>query len=248
MAAVVHEVDSRESRKRADFLEVERRLLKTARRLIRERGFQELTMGRLADASGCRRRTVYNHFANTEDVVMALSIQSTARRADLVARAATFEARHRERFNGIAAVLIAVLPYHMRHEACLFTIRVENTSPQRQMALRSHEERLISTIAGVVRDGMTAGDLELPMAVTPESLALDYYHTILGAHAVAQRGFGFGSVSIGDSLQRHVRQGQLILDDLGWRPLSSEFDYTASGRRVWLEVFPDLLAKFNVQL
>jgi hypothetical protein len=41
---------------------------------------------------------------------------------------------------------------------------------------------------------------------------------------------------------------EVVLDDLGWRPLTHELDYDASTRRMRREVFPDLLERFGIDL
>jgi AcrR family transcriptional regulator len=231
--------------KREDFQRVEAELLRSARHLIRDRGFQALTMSRLAHESGFSRKTVYNHFDNVEDLVLGLCIQSTARRADLSSRAAQFRGRPRERAAALGSVAREVLPFHMKHEVLLSVIRLDRTSEGRRLRLRAEQERVLSISAGVIRDGVAVGDLELPEGTTPEHLAVALSLIEGGPFAVQQPGFGVGGYSLEDTLSTFMHIITVFLDDLGWRPLSTEFDYLASIRRMWREVFPELLERFG---
>jgi len=173
--------------KRSDYQQVEDDLLRTARRLIHDGGFHELTMARLAEASGYTRKTVYNHFANVEDAVVAVCLQSVTRRADLVSRAAEFRGRPRERIAAVAAVARAVLPYHMRHEVLLSAIKLDRVSEDRWRRLQAEESRLLAVNTGVIRDAVAAGDLELPPDLTSEQLGLSLLQMESGPHLLALR-------------------------------------------------------------
>jgi AcrR family transcriptional regulator len=231
--------------RREDYQRVERELLRAARHLIRDDGFQELTMSRLAERAGLSRKTVYNHFANIEDVVVALSIQSVERRADLAARAAQFRGRSRERMAGIGSVIRELLPYHMRHELLLSAIKIGRVPEDRQRRLRSLEGRLLAISTGVIRDAVAAGDLDLALEPTPEQLSLTLLQIECGPVLLSLRGHGVGGYSGETSREVFADTLTLLLDDLGWRPLSTELNYLASIRRMWRELFPDLLEKFG---
>lgn len=201
-------------------------------------------MSRLADRAGVSRKTVYNHFTSVEDLVVALAVQSTARRADLFARAAVFHGSTRERIAGIAAVGRSLLPHHVRHEALLSAITMERTPLERQLRLRREEERLLGIVAGVIRDAVSVGDLTLPPLLSPERLGLALHQMEMAPFALAQRGFGLGGHSLEVTSNAVIDALTLMLDDLGWKPLSTELDYLASIRRMWQEVFPDLVERF----
>jgi AcrR family transcriptional regulator len=231
--------------KRQDYQRVEADLLRAVRRLIRGGGFNELSMARIAELTGYTRKTVYNHFANLEDAVVAVSLQSTTRRADLVSRAALFRGGSRERISGIGYIARAVLPYHQRHEVLLSAIDMDRVPEDRRRRLRAQEDRLLAVNTGVIRDAVAAGDLELPSELTPEQLALTLAQMEIGPTVLALRGWGVGEYSSEASLEVFAYTVGLLLDVLGWRPLSTEFDYGASIRRMWREIFPDLFEKFD---
>ena len=61
-----------------EFDERERYLLRHARRLLGEGGYDHLTINRLADRSGLARVTLYKHFGNRQDLVLKLRYEHLA--------------------------------------------------------------------------------------------------------------------------------------------------------------------------
>ncbi len=231
--------------KRQDYQQAEADLLRAVRHLIRDGGFNELTMARLAEVTSYTRKTVYNHFANVEDAVVAVSLQSVTRRADLVSRAALFRGSPRERMAAIGAVARTVLPHHMRHEVLLSAINMDRVPEDRRRRLRAQEDRLLAVNAGVIRDAVAAGDLDLPSELTPEKLGLALAQIEIGPKVLALRGWGLGEYSSEASLEVFAFTVNNLLDVLGWRPLSTEFDYLASIRRMERELFAEEVARFG---
>lgn len=230
-------------RNAAPRLDREVQLLDAARKLLDEGGYSHLTMNRLAEKSGCTRKTVYNYFSNIDDVVIALCIQTVAYRAGLMARAITFKGRPRERLVAMGAVTRVLARHQAHHELILSVNKIrEKTSPERQRDLQAHEDRIITMGAGVIRDAIAVGDLELPPTITPEQLMFGLHIMNLGTYALIERGFSLGSFQVESPLDMLNRTANLLLDDLGWRPLSHEVDWEQRMRTMWEEVFPDLLA------
>jgi AcrR family transcriptional regulator len=234
---------------RCGFAERERQLLRHARGLLRDGGYDHLTINRLAQASGLARMTLYKHFGNRQDIVLKLAVQSTARRADFVERAALFKASTRERLAAIIDVSRVMMPYHMRHEVLIFEDGiVEKASPELLQNLRSHEDRIIAAIVGVVREAVVAGDVSLPADLPPEKLGLVFMHLEIGAQLLMRRPFSYGRYTAEDSRGALQNFGADLCDRLGWRPLNAELDYPASIRRMWKELFPEELRRFGIKI
>jgi AcrR family transcriptional regulator len=232
-----------------EFDERERHLLRHARRLLREGGYDHLTINRLADRSGLARVTVYKHFGNRQDLVLKLAIQSTSRRADFVERAALFKASTRERLAAIIDVSRVMMPYHMRHEILIFEDGIlDKASPELLQQLRSREERIIAAIVGVVREAVVAGDVTLPPDLPPEKLGLVFMHLEIGSQVLMRRPFSYGRYTSEDSRGALQDFGADLCDRLGWRPLNAELDYPASIQRMWKETFPEELKRFGVKI
>ena len=89
------------SRKEREFIAREELILKHARRLLLEKGFQAWNMEQLAEAVEYSKGTLYQHFSSKEDLVLGVATQSLRQRADLFEQAATFQGRTRERCRAI---------------------------------------------------------------------------------------------------------------------------------------------------
>jgi AcrR family transcriptional regulator len=229
--------------------ERERQLLRHARRLLREGGYDHLTINRLAQRSGLARMTLYKHFANRQDIALKMAIQSTARRADMVERAALFKACARERIAALGSVLRETLPYHMRHEILIFEDGIrEKASPELAQELRSQEDRIVAALIGIIREAVVAGDVTLPDSFPPEKLGLVLMHLEIGAQVLMRRPFSYGRFTASDSRSALHDFGADLLDRLGWRPLFAELDYPASTRRMWKELFSDELERFGIKI
>jgi AcrR family transcriptional regulator len=232
-----------------DFAERERQLLRHSRRLLREGGYDFLTINRLAQASGLSRMTLYKHFANRQDIVLKMAIQSTSRRADFVERAALFKASTRERLAAVINVSRIMMPHHMRHEILIFEDGIlDKASPELLQTLRSHEDRIIAAIVGVVREAVVAGDVTLPADLPPEKLGLVFMHLEIGSQVLMRRPFSYGRYTADDSRGALQDFGVDLCDRLGWRPLNSEIDYPASIQRMWKEIFPEELERFGITI
>jgi AcrR family transcriptional regulator len=231
------------------FAPPELRVLKAARALLRDGGYRHVTMHRLADGAGCTRPTVYRYFADVDDVIAALCIQAAARRLELCGRLSRWDARPRERYSAVGAVLQEVSPHHMAYESILYTPGfLARIRPERRRMLMELEDRELDLSSEIIEDAITRGDLRLPSYLTPVQLAISISSVALGMQFLILRGSSRGGRNLEAPLRTWARTMNVIMDDLGWRPLSTELDYVASAYRMWREVFPDILERFGVDL
>jgi AcrR family transcriptional regulator len=64
------------SRKKREILEREVQILRLARPILLKEGYQALSMERLASLMEYAKGTLYNHFPNKEEIVLALALES----------------------------------------------------------------------------------------------------------------------------------------------------------------------------
>jgi AcrR family transcriptional regulator len=245
-AAPTRAVGSSSDELTAEHTERERKLLKVARQLLRDGGYDNLNLKVLAEKAGIARVTVYKHFSNRQDVILKLSIRSVARRADMIEKAALFRGLTRERIVAVASVIRHCLPGDLRHEVLAYEKGIaERASPELRQQLRSHEDRILAVLIGVIREAVVARDVTLPADLPPERLGLAIMHLETGAQVLMQRAYGYGRFCATDSLLVLNDFGDLLLDDLDWKPLSREHNFPATERRVWMELFPDQVKKYG---
>ena len=234
---------STEDRKRRRLAEREDLFLDTAAALLHERGFVGLTMDRVAEATEYSKGTVYQHFTSKEDLVTALICRSDMIRVELFERALTFTGTSRERAGAIGAaaeVFLGLFPEHFRIEA---TLRVESlrakASPTRRAELEASEKRCLATGFTVISEAVAAGDLVLAPGDKPQNHTFGLWCLYIGSFLFHSQDFPLEEYGIDPFGSVLLRNANLLLDGMGWRPLSHEHDYVAARERALLEVFPD---------
>jgi AcrR family transcriptional regulator len=210
--------------------------------MLIEQGFAGLSMDRLAEATEYSKGTVYQHFSTKEDLVMALASQTMERRASLFERVARFQGRSRERMQGIgiADELFARLyPHSFRSELIIKMAELEGrASPDRREALLLQEGRCLGLVMGLVEEAIASGDL--PATVSIPQIALAVASMAIGTHTIVSNFRSLmGELRVNDPFLLLQDNIQILLDGFGWKPLSTEWDYAETRRRIAKEVFSD---------
>jgi len=238
-----------QTRKQREIAERQRLILDVAAGMVAEKGYLGLTMDRIAAATEYSKGTIYQHFANKEEILASLAAESSERRVALFEKAATFPGRSRERLAavGVAADLFVRLhPLHFRCESVIgaHSIR-EKASPKCIQRLEDTEFGCMNVVLGLIRDGVAAGDLVLENDQSPQTILLGLWSMSTGFHHM-------------NTIEGHPLESKLgfedlgralftcydrFLDGFGWRPLSSEWDYPATLERIQNEVFHDELRR-----
>ncbi len=219
-------------------------ILSIARRMLLDRGYVGMTMDRIAHAAGCSKGTVYQHFSNKEDILAELTLQTARKRASYFERAATFQGLPRERVAaiGIASELfIQRYPDHVHSERVLMTASLwDKASPSRQEAFHAILHRKLSIVSGIIRDAISRGELTLPPNFSPEELSFGLWSANFGGQSLIMApDVPLEGIGIAEPYRAIWLTCTYFLDGLGWRPLSSEWDYSAVRQRILNEVFPN---------
>lgn len=213
-------------------------ILSAALGLIVEEGFSDFSMERLASASGYSRPALYRYFACKEEVVVALAIESFRRRAQLYRMVPSFEGRPRERWVAMAEVSAIFYPDLFNVELLSYTRSFrERTSEARQAELHRIEMEFYRIAAEIIRDAIACGDLVLEHGMTPERFMFGHSMLVNGIFgALATVGL-VDELGVGDLVSAMRYFGSRLLDGCGWRPLSDEWDYRSTVRRIYAELF-----------
>jgi AcrR family transcriptional regulator len=198
-------------------------------------------MERLAARTPFSKGIIYQHFSSKEDVLAALCVESHLFRLEMLEKAALFKGRSRERALAMAKADFIIYKLHgefWRTEQLVSIFSLTGkVSPARRAFLDAVTVRCADVALGVARDAISTGELNPAPGLTPEKLLLallgvtrGIYH--IDAEAAPIRGWA------ADLPSTHEQLFSLACDAFGWRPLSSEWDYAATARRIWAEVFP----------
>ena len=229
--------------KKQEIRDREELVLEVARSLFLKRGYHGLTMARIAKAADCSKATVYHHFSCKEEIIIALTVRSTNIQHELIERAATFQGRPRER---MLAVGVATLAFSLLHpdDARFFQIVggeaiTQKASADRIWQLRSAGLRTVNVMLGILRDAVAQGDVVLAPGHRPADLVYNLWVLGEGGKGAQSSWLAPADWGISDPFGTIVRTSQILADGYGWRPLSTEWDFDETTRRIWREVLPD---------
>ncbi|MGF1698000.1 TetR/AcrR family transcriptional regulator [Vibrio kyushuensis] len=224
--------------------EVELTLL--AKELVQEQGFGNLTMDKLTAASPYSKGTIYNHFCSKEDVILALCIHSLRTEALLFARIGEFEGNTRER---VIAMHVALRIY-ARTEPVLSTCAImakspwvlEKALPERVTELNKLEEMVIAQADELTNLAAEIGDLKFSPGVGSDAIVFANWSIAFGSNALTQNASNSHCISRLQDPFSVLHNANMLLDGLGWKPLSTEWDYRKTWRRVERELFSEEVA------
>jgi AcrR family transcriptional regulator len=226
----------------------EQQVFAVLRELLPRLGPQGLTMDKVAAKVDFSKGTLYNHFRSVEDLLLAFLTAEFKVHQGWFERAALFRGRARERFLALAlAAQLADqelgcddLPPSFIADDQVFAKASAETRERFQEAHRT----TFSIFTGVVRDGIAAGDL--PSTVSPALVSTAGWSLFMGAAELYRARLifvGEPPEAFGAATQQMFLH---LLDGFGWKPLSTEHDYSATIRRVLQEVFPEEAHKLGL--
>lgn len=229
------------TRKQREIQEREELILETARDMLLEHGYLGLTMDRIAGAIEYSKGTVYSHFSSKEDVIVALAAKANDTRGEFFERVVAFSGRTRERILGIgiAVDLFSMLhPSWLRAEQIIHASSVsEKAHSDRMRELYSNENRCFDNVLGVAVQGIEAGDL--PADTRPENVVFGLWAMTYGAHLLQSSDMPLHEQGFDDPGAVLRANQHVLLDGYLWRPLTHEWDYEETERRILEEVFPE---------
>jgi len=226
----------------------EEQILDVARKMLVRGGYLGLNMDRIAEEIDYSKGTIYQHFPNKEEIIIALAIQTMERRVDMFRRAAAFSGRPRERMAAIGLAVelfVRLYPDHFSVEQIVRASSIwEKTSGRRQAVMRSCETNCMNIVSGIIRDGIAHGDVQLPDGVTPEDVVFGLWSMSSGGYAIISTAAAdsLGQLGIRDPFVALRENFAKFLDGFHWRPTSEEYDYAAVYERAEKKVFAEELA------
>lgn len=210
------------TRKQREIRERERQILKLARPIVVQEGYQALSMDRLANEMEYAKGTLYNHFPNKEEIVAALAIESMELRCRLFEFASTSLSGSRDRMSAIgSACEIYALEFasHFAVEQLLrFSVIWEKSSTRRHQLIKTCEYRAMSIVSGIVRDAVAAGDLVLPDQLSAEAFVFGFWSLTYGSHALIDSSPSLPDIGIADPVRTIRFHAWTLMNGYRWLP------------------------------
>ncbi|WP_306521973.1 TetR/AcrR family transcriptional regulator [Rheinheimera sp.] len=214
----------------------EQQLLQLAQNILQQDGFAGLTMDRLTAASEVSKGTIYNHFCSKEDLITALSVDSLQRQLLLFHQVLALPGHSRERALALHYAYYRFSTAEPTLFLCLLSATtaavVEKTSATRLAQRQALEQQLLSCCEQVINQAIADKALQLQAGRGIDQLTYLQWALAFGANALygpsQQMGFFQGL----EQQQLMLAGINLLLDGLDWTPLSGQFDYQQSWRRI----------------
>ena len=221
----------------------EHRILQIARPMVRDGGLQAIRVDAIADQMRLTRGTIYNHFPNREEIILAVAAQGVARRLELFRFAAACATASRDRIAaiGIACEVYAeqlpddfAVEHLVRHDSVW-----DRGSVERREQLAGDERRCMTELGKIIDDAERAGDLKTTRHHSSADVLYGLWSLIYGGLSIAQTSPSLSDVGIKDHLAAIRRNCNAILDGVGWLPLYDPVAY----RKLLRSIRPKLVAK-----
>lgn len=226
----------------------EQLILETADELLNQHGYLGLNLDHLAKRIEYSKATVYNHFTSKEDLVLAVVTMHLKTRNEYFSRALTFDGRARERVFviGIADMILAKLyPQWFSLMQLVSTPSIwEKADNKRHQAYAFTSSQCMKVMFEIIRQARNCGDLaeEYP---TDGHILSGLVSMAKGTHLLTE-----GLPLLSDQAGIHPQDllfdnYNLFLDGVGWRPLTTEWDYDATQARIESEVFGEEMRRLQ---
>jgi AcrR family transcriptional regulator len=211
------------SRKQLEIQQREADILQISRRMLLDEGYEALSMDKLAVELGTAKGTLYNHFDNKEEIVLALVCQAMQVRQQMFGIAAMVSQKTRERMMAIGLASELYVQHHAEHFAIEqfvsnSTIRGKS-KPKRQELIRHFETQCMGSVSSIARDAIAVGDLTLPPQLTVEELVFGFWSITFGSHVLTFDRPGLNELGINDAWRAVRMHGCSILNGFNWKPL-----------------------------
>lgn len=218
-----NDMTSETTGKQREILERERQILALARPILVAEGYQGLSMDRLAAHMKYAKGTLYNHFPNKEEIVAALAIESLELRRGMFERASLMSPRSRERMMAIGSACDTYATECGEHFAVEQMLRNaviwEKSSPKRQELVRHCEFRAMAIVAGVVRDAVAVGDLQIPPGMSAEEFVFGFWSLTYGSYALVASSPSLPDIGVTNPVRSIRYHGWTLMNGYNWQPL-----------------------------
>lgn len=236
-------MNARKTPKQQEIEQREELLVRTAGQILLTEGIAALSMERLADELNTAKGTIYNHYPNREELLLAMAVRAIDKRQELFDAASMSKGRPRDRMLAVAVaceIYVRSYPLYFVVEGTVRHSSIwDRCTEQRRDFMRQREQRCVSLVSGIVRSAIANGDLELPLGMRPEELTLSLWALTYGTHIIDLSSPSLREIGI-ESTWRTVRMGSLhMINGFNWQPLCTPEEHNNRIVEICETVFPN---------
>ncbi|NIA12715.1 MAG: TetR family transcriptional regulator [Nitrospiraceae bacterium] len=218
--------------------------LEIARDIFLREGYHSLSISRLAKATGFSRPTLYERFSSKEELIVELGLRCQRELLSFLQKASAFSGRPRERMVAVAAVIRHYLDRYLDDQRISnfsgTDVVLEKVSRDLQRQHAELDKQMFCLLQDIIEDAVRQGDLTFPTGTTAQTLTLTLWILTDGLAAALCGSVPFDHLEIADPVAALLRNVHVLYDGYGWRPLSSEWDYEDTERRIAATVIAEM--------
>lgn len=94
------------------------------------------------------------------------------------------------------------------------------------------DRRIFDLVQAIIDDAEREGDLRFPAGTSSKTLTLTLIALVDGLALALRGSVPLAQLEIADPVDALIRNVHVLFDGYGWRPLSGEWDYQATERRI----------------
>ncbi len=231
------------TRKQREMLEREELILDAAQSMLHQKGYNHLTMDRVAEAVEYSKGTIYNHFASKEDMVCSLCCRFIKNLIDVFERAYQYGGSTRERYSAIGIGYSLYNQLHPLDSQNIQTLKNnavrEKISDEKLSEMESLEQKITKISMSIVQDGIDCGDLDKKYQDQVSTIvfgcwSMHYGALLLGQSDIPLRELGFSPV-----VKMLWHNANIYLDGYHWTPLSTTNDSEKLFEKISTALFDD---------
>lgn len=221
----------------------EQKIINVAIALIRQQSIDNFTIDKLVARVPFSKGTVYKHFINKEDLLMAISNQATTIFVDLLYRVCRFEGCTRERMCILNLTYVIFAVIHPK----LFNIVLYSKSPcisKKSSFIRLKEQenleiKMLNAAKGIVEEAVVKYNLVLPSFIDAYQVSFANNSMCYGVISLlSSENNGYEDYTSLVIEQELFNQNNLLLDGLNWLPLSRYKSYRSAIKKALIKIFP----------
>lgn len=237
------------SRREQTIADREQELMVIAEEIMELHGFSGLTMDKVVSACSCSKGTVYNHFGSKEDLFCALCVKSMKKMLVLFKRAIEFDGNCREK---MLACHYAYRLHALMNPTLFMAVLASKAPAVQEKASKERldeQDRLDHEITMMCdelhQEAVREGDLKVGLGLSVASLVFASWAMAFGSNSLIMMTSEFEGIERVKKDTALLINASLLMDGMQWRPLSSEWDYQGTWRRIGEEIFAKEVAELK---
>ena len=202
-------------------------IINSAVLLIQQNGIENLTMDKVVAQVPFSKGTVYKHFIGKEDLLLAISNYSIKVLGDLFHRAYQFKGCSRSRMlllNFSYLIYAMLYPALFQSVLCAKSPNVVGKSSEKHINEGEQLEiKLMTSIHGIVEDGLKDNSLSLPMNMDIQQLCFSNWSMAYGAITLLSGEVEQCSGRTSLIVERELfNLSNMLFDGMGWKPFTKD--------------------------